>query len=85
MLGNKIEALHNMKLALRLSPEDPEVLFGAGRFYDQFGDEKAAMDWIRRAVHAGCSRAEIRNSPAMDKLRNDPEFQRLVSTSVTTQ
>ena len=85
MLGNKIEAFRDLKLALRLSPEDPEVLFGAAQVYDQFGDEKAAMDWIRRAVHAGCSRAEIRDSPAMDKLRNDPEFQRLVSTSVTTQ
>ena len=85
MLGNKAEALRDLKLALRLAPKDPEVLFGAAQVYDQFGDEKVAMDWIRRAVHAGCSRAEIRDSPAMDKLRNDPEFQRVLSTSVTTQ
>jgi eukaryotic-like serine/threonine-protein kinase len=85
MLGSKIEALRDLKLALRLSPKDPEVLFGAAQVYDQFGDEKAAMDWVRRAVQAGCSRAEIRDSPAMDNLRNDPEFQSLVSTSVTTQ
>jgi tetratricopeptide (TPR) repeat protein len=82
MLGNKVEAFRNLKQALDLSPQDPEILFSAAQVYDQFGDQNAAIDWLRRAVNAGCSRAEIRDSPALDDLRSKVSFRDLLSNDV---
>jgi serine/threonine protein kinase/tetratricopeptide (TPR) repeat protein len=82
MLGNKDEAFRDLQRALQLSPKDPEILFSAAQIYDQFGDQTSAIDWLHRAVIAGCSRAEIRDSPALDNLRPSAAFQDLLSSNV---
>jgi serine/threonine-protein kinase len=43
-------AVQNMRRALALSPEDPDVISSASEFIDQFGDSRKALDLADKAI-----------------------------------
>jgi eukaryotic-like serine/threonine-protein kinase len=78
MLGRRTEALKQLDLAFKATPNDPEALFYAALVYNQLGDREAALNWLQKAVAHGYSPAEIKNAVELDNLRQDPKFQALV-------
>jgi serine/threonine-protein kinase len=78
MLGHRAEALKELDLAFKATPNDPEALFYAALVHNQLGDREAALDWLQKAVAHGYSPAEIQNAVELDNLRQDPKFQALV-------
>lgn len=43
-------AVQNMRRALALSPENPDVISGASEFMNEFGDSRKALDFADRAI-----------------------------------
>ena len=79
MLGNRVKAFSYLDRALKLSPRDPEILFTAAQVYNEAGHQERAVLFIQQALAAGCSPTEIRDAPALDNLRSNTEFQRVIS------
>jgi serine/threonine protein kinase/tetratricopeptide (TPR) repeat protein len=79
MLGNRVKAFSYLDRALKLSPRDPEILFTAAQVYNEAGNQERAVMFIQQALSAGCSPTEIRDSPALDNLKGNVEFQRIIS------
>jgi Flp pilus assembly protein TadD len=84
MLGNRVKAFSYLDRALKLLPQDPELLFTAAQAYNQFGDQERAIVFIQQALSAGCSPTEIRDAPALDNLRSNAKFQKLLLTGIPT-
>ncbi len=77
MIGMRDDALRAIQRALKLSPDDPEVLFSAALVYNQLGDKNHAKVLLGESLTAGYSPTEVRDSPSLDNLRGDPEFQKI--------
>jgi tetratricopeptide (TPR) repeat protein len=82
MLANKDAAFMYIGRAVQSSPRDPEVLFDMAQVYNQFGNEKETLAWLRRAINAGFPIVQIQDSPSMDNLRSNEEFRNLLSSNV---
>ena len=78
MLNDRPQALKQLKLALDLSPEDPEYLLTAAIVHNQLGDREVALAWLEKAIARGYSLSEIRAAPEFDNLRDQPRFQQLL-------
>jgi tetratricopeptide (TPR) repeat protein/TolB-like protein/tRNA A-37 threonylcarbamoyl transferase component Bud32 len=78
MLSDRSQALKHLQEALNLNPDIPEYLAVAAIVHNQFGDRDEALGWLEKARARGYSPAEIRASPELDNLRNEPRFQELI-------
>ncbi len=75
MLDEKDAAVENARRALTLAPDDPTVMVRVALVYNHFGDKKTALMWLQKAVKAGGSRPNIRDTPDFDDFRGDSDFQ----------
>jgi len=64
--------------ALTLAPEYVDNMFQASVIYEQIGDRKRALEWIKKAINGGFSRDLIEKTPSLAQLRLDPKFQSLL-------
>jgi tetratricopeptide (TPR) repeat protein/predicted Ser/Thr protein kinase len=71
-------ALDNLETALRVSPNNPALLFNAGITYGQLGDTQHAIDVLEKAVAGGVSPAMLRDTPNFDTLRANPRYLKLI-------
>ncbi len=78
MLSDRSQALKHLQEALNLNPDIPEYLAVAAMVHNQFGERDEALNWLEKARARGYSPAEIRASPELDNLRDEPRFQRLI-------
>jgi eukaryotic-like serine/threonine-protein kinase len=78
MIGKRENALVAIQKAQKLSPEDPEILFNSALVYNQLGDHRRAKVLLGKSLDAGYSPTEIRDTPSLDNLRSDPEFQQVI-------
>jgi tetratricopeptide (TPR) repeat protein/TolB-like protein/predicted Ser/Thr protein kinase len=78
MLSNRSQALKHLQEALNLNAEIPEYLAMAAIVHNQFGEKDEALGWLEKARARGYSPAEIRASPELDNLRDEPRFQQLI-------
>jgi Flp pilus assembly protein TadD/TolB-like protein len=74
--GDGSGAKEEIARALALSPRDPRVLYNAAIVTSLAGEDGKAIDWIERAVEAGCGIEQIRQEPQFTSLRKDPRFDR---------
>jgi Flp pilus assembly protein TadD len=81
MLGKRIPAQERISEAVRLAPNDAEVLFYSAVVHSQFGETAKVLDALERSVAAGYSRETIRDTPNFTGLQGDSRFQRLISKS----
>ncbi len=81
MLGQEKQAREHLASALAIAPTDADVLFRAAILYNHFGDTENTLTFLRRAVEAGCSRTQVRDTPDFDHLRRDGRFQTLLPVS----
>lgn len=78
MLRQREVALGYLQRALRISPNEAELLFKAGKIRAQLGDEGDAVRYLQLAVKAGYSLFLIRDDPAFQTLANNVQFQELI-------
>ena len=79
MLGDKHDATAELERALNLAPQDPDVLFRASLVYNQFGDDRQALDWLKKALAGNFSRTTVRDTPDFDHLKSNPAFQSIIT------
>jgi Tfp pilus assembly protein PilF len=70
-----------MAEALRLAPDDIEVMFQAGHTYEVLDERELALTWIGRALEGGYSRAQVENTPALRGLCADERYQEFAARS----
>jgi serine/threonine-protein kinase len=74
MVGERKSALSYLQAGLKRAPEDSEMRFKAALVYNQFGDIRQTLGWLRKALAVGLSAAVVRDTPNFDSLRSDPGF-----------
>ena len=57
-----------MRLALDLEPDNPNRMVQAAMVANLAGDERAAAEWIERAIAAGYNRAFAEREPDFQNL-----------------
>jgi serine/threonine-protein kinase len=78
MIGDKTTAVTQIQQALQLVPADPDIMFRAALVYNQLGDRRQTIDWLKKAVAARYSPTVIRDTPDFAHLQSDPEFKALL-------
>jgi tetratricopeptide (TPR) repeat protein len=78
MREEKTAALKNLQASLRINDKNPDLLLNAGIVYAQVGDSKRAMEVLRKAIAAGVSGTSLRDTPNLDGLKDNAEFQELL-------
>jgi tetratricopeptide (TPR) repeat protein/TolB-like protein len=79
ILGDTTEALEWLRKLTPLVQLDANVMFNVAWSMEVLGNRDAALDWLGRAIKAGCSRKIIEGSPDLRDLRNDPRYRALVA------
>jgi serine/threonine protein kinase/tetratricopeptide (TPR) repeat protein len=77
MLGDRAAAFADLQRADTIAPGDPEVSFDTAVVYNHFGETDQALQWLGKAVSAGYSPSIARDYPFFDKMRSDPQFQKI--------
>jgi len=80
--SDKKRALREIRIALRLNPKDSRVQATAALVYELSGMREKAIASVEQAVKLGHSVEEIQGWPPLEKLRQDPRYKRIVSTSL---
>ena len=80
MLGKSGPARSYIKQALHLAPNSSDVLFNAALIANQLGSTKEALDYLDKAVAAGCSRTLLQDTPNFDNLRGEVRFKKLLGS-----
>jgi tetratricopeptide (TPR) repeat protein len=75
-LGQATQARRLADEALRLAPDDGEVLFRMSCLYEFLGERARALALVEKAVAAGYSRDEVERTPDLRALREDRRFKR---------
>src|SRR6185295_14816292 len=78
--GRRADALRETEIAVAFDPDDPSNLLNAACVYAVIGLKAEAIALIRRAIDNGYWHVDIlQRDPDFDSLRDEPEFQRLVT------
>ncbi|HET9839845.1 MAG TPA: tetratricopeptide repeat protein [Candidatus Angelobacter sp.] len=78
-VGRRREALAWAAKALALDSEDSAVLYNVACLYAVLGRTEDALKCLRKVVRSGWRKEWIKNDPDLDSLRDNREFQRLLS------
>jgi len=79
MLGDKPAALSELQKALQLDRQNSDVMFRAAIIYNQIGDQRQTLEWLKKAAAANFSRSTIRDTPDFDALKRYPAFEEIVT------
>jgi serine/threonine protein kinase/tetratricopeptide (TPR) repeat protein len=78
MLEERKPALADLSSALKFAPNDAELRFRAALVYNQLGMADQALDWLEKALAAGYSHSQVRDTPNFDNLSSNLRFQILL-------
>ncbi len=79
ILGDKENAVAHLSRSIELGHSNKDVLFYAAVVYNDLGETGVALEWLQKALTAGYSASIVRDSPSFDNLRNNTQFQQLLS------
>ena len=79
MLGSEEQAIGSIERALELMPSDIDIQHRAGQVYETLGRSDLALRYLGQAVANGYPSDEIAVDPLFEDLRDNPQFQALVS------
>ena len=79
MAGHDDDARADITRALRMSSNDPELLFNAAKTYTRLGETPTALSFIEKAVGSGYSVYFVRDDPTFRTLADNVQFQKLTS------
>jgi serine/threonine-protein kinase len=77
-VGDSAAAVPEIAEAMRLSPDDSQVMYRAALVYEQSGMRERALQALDAALKGGYSREEIENAPPLQALRQDAGYRRLI-------
>jgi serine/threonine protein kinase/Tfp pilus assembly protein PilF len=78
--GELEETERHLQMALALRPNDTNVLYNAACTYGLLKKKQESLDTLKKAIEFGYGNLEwIKQDPDLLLLRDDPEFQKLVS------
>jgi tetratricopeptide (TPR) repeat protein len=78
-VGRRKEALAWAAKALALDSEDSAVLYNVACLYAVLHRTEEALKCLRKVVRSGWRKEWIKNDPDLNSLRDNPEFQRLLT------
>jgi serine/threonine-protein kinase len=78
-LGDKDQALRNIRLAQSLAPSNATVTFKAGLVLELLGRRAEALRALEQLLKGGQAIDQIQAEPELRSLREDPAFLRLMS------
>ena len=78
-IARREEALAWAGRALALDSEDSAVLYNVACLYAVLHRTEEALNCLRRVMRSGWRKEWIENDPDLNSLRDNPEFQRLLS------
>jgi serine/threonine-protein kinase len=84
MLGDREQADRHIQRALKLGPNNGEVLFRAALVHNHFGQTEEALADLNKAVQAGYSRTVIRDTPDFRNLQENARFKALIESTGST-
>jgi tetratricopeptide (TPR) repeat protein len=82
-VGNSSRARQYLAMALRMRPNDVDILLIACLVRLDTGQQRESLDWLDKAVHAGYSREQLTANPDLARLRSEPAFARLAEHAVS--
>ncbi len=72
-------AADNLEVEAEINPDNPRLLYQLACAHSYNGNKKKALDALKKAAQRGFKNAdEIINSRALEPLRSDPAFQKIV-------
>jgi serine/threonine protein kinase/Flp pilus assembly protein TadD len=78
--GEVEETQRHLQMAIALRPNDTNVLYNAACTYGILKNKQDALETLKKAIECGYGNLEwIKQDPDLLLLRDDPEFQRLVT------
>ncbi len=74
-VGKIDQAKEEASRAIRLSPDDPLMLYNAGCFYARLGEKSLAIETLQKSIRAGFENYEwMKRDTDLDSIRNEPQF-----------
>jgi tetratricopeptide (TPR) repeat protein len=67
-------AIPRIQAALARAPDDPRVWSNAGETYENLGDRKQALGFIKKAIEKGWTLDQLQRNPGLRNLLTDPRF-----------
>src|SRR5260370_9538075 len=84
--GRAAQGRAEIQKALEQSPDDPLILYGTACYEAMFGEKRAALDLLKRAVAAGYVNFDyMRRDPDLKSRRGEPEYEALVGRKSAKQ
>jgi tetratricopeptide (TPR) repeat protein len=80
-MGDRDAAVAATERALRIAPDDMDVLYDASVTFVTLGEVDRAVDTLRRAIAAGYAKAQLTTDPLFDSLRAAPAYLQLVDAA----
>jgi serine/threonine protein kinase/Flp pilus assembly protein TadD len=77
MLNEREKAQSYALKAIGAGSGDPEISFNLALAFCKLGEEIQAMDYLKKAIAEGFSRATVEHTPLLEHLRETPGYQRL--------
>ena len=81
MRGEQKPAFDQIRVALRLQPNSPDVLLASAIVYQQFGDRNRALSAMEKAVSLGITPQTLHDTPNFAALSDNPRFLALIHGS----
>jgi serine/threonine-protein kinase len=81
--GDLHAAQVELDMALKTDPTNSSALYQAAIVSNIRGDHDGAVGWLERAIASGRPAADAARDPELSNLRNDPRFQKALSTPKT--
>ncbi|MGO9269083.1 MAG: tetratricopeptide repeat protein, partial [Terriglobia bacterium] len=78
MMGDRKDALARLDQSLQYGRGNKDLLFNAALIYNQLGETGSALEWLQKALEAGYSKEMVRNAPALENLRKNPRYLKLI-------
>jgi eukaryotic-like serine/threonine-protein kinase len=79
MLNKRDSALLYAGRALESSPNGPEIQFTVAQVYNQLGDQREALRWLKKSLDAGFSPIIVQGTASLDNMRANKDYQRLLT------
>ena len=82
---DRARARQYLQRALKIQPQDVDVLFDACLVHLEAGEREAALAALQKAIAAGYSREQLLANPELASLHSDPQFDRLAKRAKSYQ
>jgi tetratricopeptide (TPR) repeat protein/tRNA A-37 threonylcarbamoyl transferase component Bud32/TolB-like protein len=77
-LGEPTQALQDIRRAAELAPDDHTVLYKRAVVHALLNQRAEAVEWLRRAIQKGYSRARVSTDPDLDSIKKLPQVEALL-------